>query len=256
MMNEVFRRQKPLFVAGSLFFALFLVLAVVSLFDSTQISGVDRWVKPIKFSISPAIYLWTLGFYLFFIRGRERAKKIIGGGVIFLMAAETALIVMQTCRGVASHFNVSSGFDGMVFSAMGILILINTFLMIYLLVLAFRAEIDLPASIAWGMRFGLIMFLLSGVVGGVMSALLRHSVRVEDGGAGLPLLNWSTSGGDLRVAHFIGMHALQAVPLFAYTLEKYRFGSAALGTRIFAALYFALFAFVFAQALSGRPFLG
>jgi hypothetical protein len=256
MFRRIIDRQRPLFIAGALFFALFIVLGVVSLFDQTQITGVNRWIKPMKFAISPAIYIWTLGVYLYFIDGRERAKKIIGYGAVFLMAGETALIVLQAWRGVHSHFNVSNGFDGMVFSLMGVMILINTFLIVYLLVLSFRAEIDLPRSIVWGMRFGIILFLLSGAVGGVMSVILSHSVGVADGGPGLPLLNWSTRGGDLRAAHFIGMHAFQAVPLFACTMEKYKIKSSVFWTFVFAAGYTAFFTFVFVQAMLGRPLFG
>ena len=255
MRKKLLEAQRPLIVAGVIFFALFLVLAVVAVFDQTEIAGVNRWIKPMKFTLSPAVYLWTLAVYLHFIEGRERARRAIAFGVIAMMAGEIALIITQAARGTTSHFNLATPLDGFIFAAMGWMILANTFLMIYLLALYFRAPVRLPRSILWGMRLGIALFLLACVEGGVMSVMLRHSVGVPMGGEGLPFVNWSTRGGDLRVAHFVGLHALQAVPFFALTLEKYRVRAPVRATFLFAALYAALFTFVFVQAMRGNSIL-
>jgi len=253
MIKELFNKQRPLMVIGFTFVLLFVALMIASLFDSTEITGINRWIKPMKFASSIALYLWTLAIYLYFISGRELAKNIIGRGAIAMLVGEIILIVMQAARGTISHFNTATLFDSLVFYAMGLMILANTFLIIYLLILYFRAEINLPKAIVWGMRYGIILFLLASVEGGLMSAMLRHSVGVADGGAGLPFVNWSTKGGDLRVAHFIGMHAFQAIPFFAYTMEKYNVKSATFWTTVFAAVYFVFFTFLFVQAMFGKP---
>jgi hypothetical protein len=88
-----------------------------------------------------------------------------------------------------------------------------------------------------------------------------HSVGVPDGGAGLPIVGWSTEGGDLRVGHFVGMHALQALPLLAFllVLASRRFArlrDELLRTRlvlIFAGVHAALTVLVTWQALRGQP---
>lgn len=256
MISELLKNQRPLIFFGSAFLALFVVLAVVSVFDNQQILGVNRWIKPMKFSLSIAVYLWTLAIYLNFLpAGRGRVVKIISYGAIAMMTGEIVLIIMQAARGTTSHFNHSTVFDEAVFSAMGLMIVLNTVLLIYLAILYFKSDIALPKSIVWGMRLGLILFLLASFEGGYMSAQLGHSVGVADGGEGLPFVNWSTKGGDLRAAHFIGMHAFQAVPLFALMLEKFRVKYSSYLTFVFSALYFVLFSFVFIQALSDKPLL-
>lgn len=258
--GELPRRQPVLVWGGALSAIALLILAVVSIFDAQQILGINRWIKPIKFFASIWIYLWTLAVFLYFLAGREKAKKFIACGATGAMWGEMVLIVTQSLRGTTSHFNNQTAFDGGLFSLMGLLIVFNSFLVIYLAWLYFRERIELPPAIVWGMRLGLLIFLAASIEGGYMSAQTGHAVGAADGGAGLPLVNWSTEAGDLRVAHFVGMHAFQIVPLFAFMLEqlKKRFSPVrplAL-TVIFAVLYFASFTLVFAQALNGRPLLG
>ncbi|HEX8247709.1 MAG TPA: hypothetical protein VF599_06040 [Pyrinomonadaceae bacterium] len=259
-LSDLWRNQRPLMITGGGFAVLFLILASLSLFDSQQILGINRWIKPMKFAGSIAIFVWTVAVYLYFLRGYEKASRVIARGTIAMQIGEIILITMQSARGTTSHFNNSNAFDGAVFSAMGLMIVINSLLIIYLTFLYFRADFQLPKAILWGMRLGLIVFLLGSFEGGYMSAQTGHAVGAPDGGTGLPLVNWSAEGGDLRVAHFVGLHALQVVPLFALLvvfLQK-RFSpirTTAL-TVIFAMLYFASFTTVFIQAARGRPLLG
>ena len=87
-----------------------------------------------------------------------------------------------------------------------------------------------------------------------------HTVGLPDGGAGLPFLNWSIEGGDLRVAHFLGLHALQALPLFGLALDRWysRWSSRrrALAAVAFAVAYLGLVVAAFQQATAGHPLLG
>ena len=255
MIRELFENQRPLMIAGVVSFACFAILAIVSIFDATEVLGINRWIKPMKFFVSISIFVWTAAVYLYFLKGCEKQARFISWSMIAIFLIEMIIITGQAARGTTSHFNVKTPLDGMLFSIMGLAITLNTLLAAYLLYLYFKAEIDLPRSIVWGMRLGIVVFLASCIEGGYMSSQLGHAVGVADGGKGLPGVNWSTEAGDLRVAHFVGMHAFQAVPFFAYTMEKYRVKSALLWTFVFAIIYFAAFTFVFAQALLGRPFL-
>ena len=253
MIKELFKNQKPLMIAGAISLVCFVILAIIFPFDSTQILGVNRWIKPMKFFISITIFVWTVAVYLNFLKGYTKSARIISWGMIAIFFVEMFIVVMQSLRGTTSHFNIKTPLDAMLFAIMGASIALNTLLAVYLLFLYFKSEIELPKSVLWGMRLGLILFLASSFEGGYMSAQIGHSVGVTDGNGGLPMVNWSTKGGDLRVAHFIGMHAFQAVPFFAYTLEKYKIKSATAWTFIFALAYFAIFTAVFVQALLGKP---
>jgi hypothetical protein len=66
-------------------------------------------------------------------------------------------------------------------------------------------------------------------------------------------VNWSTGAGDLRVAHFFGMHALQALPLLGLWLD--RSARSAAWLLVAATIYFAVYAALVVQALAGRPLL-
>jgi hypothetical protein len=257
---ELRQKQFLLIYGGIASLALLLILAIVSLFDSSQILGINRWIKPMKFFLSIGVYFWTVAVFLYFLEGFEKSKKIIAVGVTALMSGEMFLLVTQALRGTTSHFNHSSAFNELVFSLMGLLILINTFLIVYLAWLYFRAPVRLPRAIVWGMRLGLLIFLAASVEGGYMSAQIGHAVGVADGGAGILFFNWSSEGGDLRVAHFVGMHAFQIVPLFAALLERLqkRFSPVRplLLTVVFAVVFFVSFTLVFVQALKGKPLLG
>ena len=255
MIRELLDKQKPLIIAGAVSFICFLILAIVMLFDSTQILGINRWVKPIKFFTSISIFVWTIAIFLNFIKGYEKTSHRISWALIVIFAIEMLIITGQAMRGTTSHFNTAAPLDGILFSIMGLAIVANTLLIGYLLYLYFVAEIKLSKTILWGIRLGIIVFLLGSIEGGYMSTQLKHSIGGADGGEGLPLVNWSTKIGDLRVAHFFGLHAIQIIPLFAFLLERLKVRSATTLTFVFAFVYFAFFSIVFIEALNGQPFL-
>lgn len=255
MIRELFVRQRPLMVAGFVSLVLGFAALLLTLVDPTEILGISRWIKPMKFFFSIAIFVWTIAVLLDQLKGQEQFSKVISWLMIVVFVGEMLGIAGQPIRGTTSHFNVKTAFDGGVYAMMGVLIVLNTLLVVAVTYKYFRTNIDLPTTVLWSIRLGLLIFLAGSIQGGYMSTQIGHTVGAPDGGPGLPLTNWSTTAGDLRVAHFLGLHAIQVMPLLGLSLDKWRV-SGGLGI-VFAAavLYLSFFAAVLVQALNGKPLI-
>ena len=167
------------------------------------------------------------------------------------MIIEQVIITWQAANGRLSHFNITTPFYRSLFIIMGVAIATLTAWTGVIGYYFFRQkQFDAPMPYIWGIRLGIILFVLFSFEGGLMAGLLSHTIGAPDGGAGLPVVNWSTEYGDLRVAHFIGIHSLQVFPLFGY----YVAGSNR-SVQLFAAGYFMLTMFLFIQALQRIPVL-
>jgi hypothetical protein len=256
---ELYRRNRVLAALGLAHLAAFVVLLAVAPFDSRTILGLNPWVKPLKFLVSIAVYVWTLAWLTRYVSGYGRSIKLISWTTAAVFVGEMACIIMQSARGTTSHFNANSPFDGAVFSLMGLLIAVNTLLVLVTLLLFLKpTERPAPAYL-WGIRLGLLLFFAGSLEGAAMVANGAHTVGAPDGGQGLPFVNWSTSAGDLRVAHFLSFHALQLLPLAGFTLSRYKpdwTRSRQVGFVVtLAILYAACVSLIFWQAMRGRPLL-
>jgi hypothetical protein len=224
------------------------------LVDDRTLMGINVWVKPLKFAISGAIYILTLGFLITLYPFSTKKKNWINNIVAWTLLIEIGIIVLQAARGVLSHYNITNPTDALLFLAMGVFIGINVVIMFLFIVETIRLKLSVSKSIQWAIFCGWCIVFFGSWVGGQMIGQLAHSVGVADGGAGLPLLNWSIVAGDLRVAHFFGLHGLQLVPLFGYFLQqKWKTSQKKLliAVTIFAVVYAAWIGFTFYQAKQG-----
>ncbi|NNE14019.1 MAG: hypothetical protein HKN51_03530 [Saprospiraceae bacterium] len=229
-----------------------------SLIDDRTLMGVNVWIKPLKFSISGAIYIFTVGFLMTLYPFSKRKKNILNKTVSWTLLVELGLVICQASRGVQSHYNLSSPFDGLIFSAMGILIAINVLIMALFIVETIRLKLETSKSIQWAILLGWIIVFFGSWIGGQMIGQMAHNVGVADGGPGLPLVNWSTIAGDLRVAHFFGLHGLQIVPIFAFLISnkwKTSERNQILIVTIFGLVYILWIGYTFYQAKQGMPFI-
>ncbi|MBX9600115.1 MAG: hypothetical protein K2X35_03885 [Bryobacteraceae bacterium] len=242
------RANRWLWWAGWFNVALFAVSLVGLLLDTRQVLGINPWIKPIKFEISVLAFVWTMAVLLHHAPAPVKPRRLISLGIFLAMSVEMTVIVGQAARGKLSHFNSDSPLDGALFSLMGFFIMVNTAMAAWTLYLYRKPSNSLSPAVLCGVRLGLVLFLLTSAEGLLLVFNRAHTVGAPDGGPGLPFLNWSTRFGDLRVAHFAGMHGLQLLPLLGL-----RF-SPGLVQAVFAILAAAVF-FLTWQALNRIPLL-
>lgn len=256
--RELLRRSRVLAITGWIHLALLAGTLVVAPFDSRLVMGINPWIKPIKFALSITIYVWTVAWLLEYLRLPSWAKRIISWGISVSMLIEITCITVQAARGTTSHYNVNTPLDAAIFSTMGSMIALNSVLALVLLILFSVGRYDLERPYLWSIRSGLAIFLAASAIGGVMIAHGSHSVGVKDGGPGLPIVNWSTQGGDLRAAHFLGLHALQVLPILAFLISRHKRWT--INQKIASVLalsgsYALLIAVLYFQAIHGSPLL-
>jgi hypothetical protein len=248
------------------------VIALVGLvLDPRTITGMPIWAKPLKFSLSVLIYSVTLSWLLGQLPRARRIAWWAGTIAAVFLAVEMIVIYGAAIADTTSHFNVSTPFSAALWSTMAVSIVIVWAATILVAVLLFRADLGDPAR-SFAIRSGLIIavigmglaFLMTSPTAAQLSNFQgiagAHTVGLADGGPGLPLLGWSTVAGDLRIPHFVGMHAMQVIPIVALLLELgsrrvsvLRDGRTRLGILVvIAALYLGVIAVLTLQALSGQ----
>jgi hypothetical protein len=256
VLAELRRRNRVLCAVAAVNLGLAVLFTGLMVVDGRTLLGRNVWTKPWKFATSITVFAATLAWVLPSLSLRPRIERAVTYVIAAAMTVEIALISTQAARGVRSHFNTATALDTAVFTVMGATITLSTLVVGYVLWRTVRSPPALAPAYRWGLWLGLLVFVLASFEGGLMAARGSHAVGAAAGGPGLPLLNWSVTGGDLRVAHFLGLHALQVLPLTGYLAAR----SERLSTRgslavvgVTGGLYGGLVAVTFALAMLGVP---
>lgn len=265
--------------------------------DDRMVGGAPAWLKPAKFAASTGVYSLTLPWVLAVLTDWPRLRQLASRITAGVMVLEVGIICVQAWRGTTSHFNVSTPLDAALFGIMGAAIAAQTVAATAVTVALFRQRFA-DVVLATALRAGMLIAVLGAAVGGLMTSPTHaqltqaietghmersggHTVGAPDGGPGLPGVGWSRTHGDLRAPHFIGLHAVQVLPLLAVWLRRKaatpRTRTATDGTsampgdpgglppvdtmamrtrmRLAAAAYGAVFGATLLQALLGQPLL-
>jgi len=209
---ELRTRNPPLFAVAACNAALFVTFVAGVALDPRTVGAEPMWLKPAKFAGSIALFTATLGWLSHHLPVGETTLRRASVGIAAGLVVEILLIGGQAARGVESHFNQSTALDTAVFAVMGATIVATVGLVALLLVRSWRGEFDVRPAFARGIRLGILLFVVGSYEGGAMVALGGHAVGSAPN---LPVVGWHLAG-DFRVAHFVGLHALQVVPLAGF----------------------------------------
>lgn len=241
-------RNESLFYFGLLCLLTAFLMWTVSEFSDVRINGVNAWYKPSKFALSMGIFSLTMGWYTGYLSYKH--IYLYNWSLIIFLGFEVFYVALQASRGQLSHYNVSSTLYTSLTVAMAVAAIAATLYTGYIGILFCTDHVaGLPDYYLWAIRLGIFLFVIFALEGAAIGA--NGSPRVGfTGGGTVPFLNWSLKYGDLRIAHFVGMHALQILPLLAFYIFK------DIRWVIFAALvYGALSLFCLRQALNAKSLL-
>jgi len=242
-------RNEYLFYFGLLCVMISIVSLVLTKTASTQVHGVNAWFKPFKFAVSIGLFSWTMAWYCHYLSDFNVTP--FNWTVITLFGFELIYIIFQASKGQLSHFNNSTPTYSLLYSLMGVIAVIVTLYTAYIGLLFFTQSFpNLPSSYVWSIRLGILIFVIFSFEGGLMGSRMNHSVGAINDNSNWWIIGWSKTVGDLRVSHFIGMHALQLLPLLSfYVFKNTRI------TIIISIFYGLLATTTLVQALNGKPLI-
>lgn len=273
--------HRPLMVFAAANAVLVVIASIGLAVDDRVLVGAPLWLKPAKFALSFVLFGTTLAWMISLLHRRRRLGALLGSAVALAGVFEMTIIVGQAARGQQSHFNTTTPFSGALYAIMGgtiVALWVSTLVVAVLLTREPLGDRVLALAIRLGIAVSLVgmatAFSMTSPTTAQAEALGRgdvsltgaHSVGVLDGGPGMPLTGWATTGGDLRVGHFVGLHALQGIPLLALGLgvlalagrrwrwlrdERTRRGLVVTA----AAAWLGLVTLLFWQAQRGQPLL-
>jgi hypothetical protein len=224
------RWHRPLLVLAASMVGLALFSVVAMLIDPREVTGLNVWAKPFKFAVSTAIYSVTLAWLVGQLVKLRRLGWWAGTIAAAGLGIELIIITAFAATAETSHFNVTTPLHSLAWSVMGSSIVAVWTVTLLVAFALFRNRLGDPAR-TLAIRSGAVLAVLGMGLAFLMTLPQEdqladfqgiagaHTVGIPDGGPGLPLLGWSTVAGDLRIPHFIGMHGLQALPIFAILLE-------------------------------------
>lgn len=233
-MNRAPAERWTLRVAAAMLLSLAVCAALTALDPRALDNGDPVWLKPIRFSLAFAVHLLTMVWLARLGRGvGEPLHRAFATGLwlqIVAAVVEWLCIAVQAARGVHSHFNYTTRFDHAVFTVMG---WGTAVLLAGMVACAWGVARSHAHTLLRQLLLGAQALAVLGALAGVLMVMPTTEQRVllDQGqrllwiggttvgvpsGRSLPFLHWDLGAGDWRAVHFVGLHALQALPLLGW----------------------------------------
>ncbi len=250
--RELVARQQTLAWFGlALWLAMLPTLLAWGL-DERTLREANVWTKPLKFMASVGLFSLTTAWFVGLLAPKRRDTALVRVVVVVIIATglfEVAYITWQAAWAQASHYNASTVLHQVMYALMGLGALLLTATQPLLAWQIWRdGRSQVPSVWREAVLIGLVAtFVLGAGVGGLLGGLQPPD------GAGLPVVGWHISGGDLRPAHFLGIHAQQFIPLVGALLAGAVLRHARLGLWLFVGAYTVLWTWAVQAGLAGQP---
>jgi hypothetical protein len=248
-LSQAYKREPLLAAFGLFWWACLVPLIIAYSLDDRSLRGANIWLKPIKFALSLGLYsLYTAWFIGLLQPDRRQSKAVqyVVWGIIGAGTFENVYITLQAALGQASHFNKTDMFHGVMFTLMGLGALMLTSTQAVLAVQVHRhAQATVPSNLRQSVVLGLAMTFVLGTIAGASLGGIQPPE-----GQGIALLGWHMSGGDIRPAHFMGIHAQQLFPLAAWGMAAIGFARIHSGMKAFTVAYVLAWAALYMLGIS------
>jgi len=257
-LNAFYRREPVLIAFAAILAAMMIPSFAGLLVDTRTFNGINVWIKPLKFQSSAALFLVTLALFWPFLDAEQRQRKSVRFAAWFIsicLLLEILYITYRASLAEASHFNRTSAVNIALYAWMGITILAATIMSGWIgwLILQARDKIASP-ELRYAIGAGLVTGTALGSITAVyMSMGTGHWVGgVASDVNGSFFFGWSRTGGDLRVPHFIGLHAMQGIPIIGWLASRYMPGNVRPIVLASTVIWILVTVVTFAQAVLSR----
>ena len=225
--KELHRRNAPFFYLGMALSALFLLFLVTFRSCENSLSEVCHWLKPCKFSASFAVYAFSLGWYLEYLKGIWGEKNIrrVTWLLLAIISIEIVLVIFQGWVTSVSYMDlhlsnaVTALFSRKLYILANAIIISDSVVILFITFQFFRKIALEPEAYLWSIRAGFVALILSSLLGAFVIAWYGQ-VPIDPTYYGLPFTRF-TNRDNLISMHFLGIHYLQALPFCCYFFQKY-----------------------------------